>query len=314
MEKQAAMKNPVCQLTNAFYQLQPLTRLFGAQVVSADGGGGGTFDMAAADLSNAHLVRQIKDDLARHRFLLFRNQQLTGDRQVAISNALGTVESTFYQHPRSPHPDVFRVSNDAREGCTNVGRSGWHMDGTFQMRPFQYQTMYFERVAAGGDTYFMPLREFYESLPDDTRQQYDRLWMVTGRRQAPIHPLVYRHPIRNETTMLFHCGPSFVDGWLVAEDDDDAAASASGTMIPAGTIQKQLTEALEARFDELGYCMKWQAGDLMISDNLGLAHFASDGTQADPARVGLRILHRTTIAGGPETVPQKADGRRSFVL
>ena len=35
-----------------------------------------------------------------------------------------------YAHAhRSPHPDVFRVSNDEREGCTGVGRTGWHIDG-----------------------------------------------------------------------------------------------------------------------------------------------------------------------------------------
>lgn len=305
MEEEAAMKNPVCKLTNAFYQLQPLTRLFGAQVVS-DG-----FDLATADLSDALFVSQIKEDLARHRFLLFRNQRITGDRQVAFSNALGTVESTFYKHPRSPHPDVFRVSNDENEGCTNVGRSGWHIDGTFQMRPFLYQTMYFEQAAEGGDTYFMPLHEFYESLPDDTREEYEHLWVVTGRRQAPIHPLVYQHPVRNETTMLFHCGRSFVDGWFAEDTDGNVDTT---RMIPASTIQRQLTGALEARFEELGFCMKWQAGDFMISDNLGLAHYASDGTQADPEEVGLRILHRTTIVGGPETVPKTADGRRSFVL
>lgn len=64
--------------------------------------------------------------------------------------------------------------------------------------------MYFPSVAEGGDTYFIPLHEFYESLPKETRERYDKLWMVTDeRRQAPIHPLVYQHPFRHETTMLY---------------------------------------------------------------------------------------------------------------
>jgi len=310
IEEQTAM-NPSCStrisssMTNVFYQLEPLTRLFGAQGVSSD------FDWATVDVSDPKLVRQIQQDLVQHRFLLFRNQRLTGKRQVAISNALGTIQSTFYKHPKSPHPDVFRVSNDESEGCTNVGRSGWHIDGTFQLQPFLYQCMYFEQAAVGGDTYFMPLYEFYASLPDETRAQYDRLWMVTGRRQAPIHPLVYQHPLRNDTTMLFHCGRPFVDGWFTEDGNGNVDTT---HMIPASTIQKQLTTALNGKLKELGYCMKWQAGDFMISDNLGLAHYASDGTQADRDQVGLRILHRTTIVGGPETVPKKEDGRQSFVL
>ena len=63
--------------------------------------------------------------------------------QVQISQQLGEIESTFYKHPRSPHPDIFRVSNDENEGCTQVGRTGWHIDGTFQQMPFKYQTMHF---------------------------------------------------------------------------------------------------------------------------------------------------------------------------
>ena len=60
--------------------------------------------------------------------------------------------------------------------------------------------------------------------------------------------------------------------------------------------------------------MKWEVGDFMISDNIGLAHYASEGTQRCPDTVGLRILHRTTIVGGPETIPKKFDGRKSFTL
>ena len=44
---------------------------------------------------------------------------LSGERQVQIAKWFGEPESTFYQHPKSPHYDVFRVSNDAREGCTS---------------------------------------------------------------------------------------------------------------------------------------------------------------------------------------------------
>ena len=48
------------------------------------------------------------------------------------------IESTFYNHPASPHRDIFRVSNDPAEGCTGVGRTGWHIDGSFQERPFSH--------------------------------------------------------------------------------------------------------------------------------------------------------------------------------
>jgi len=294
-----------------YYQMRPLTPYFGMEASGCD--------MSTIDLSDPNFIRRLKQDLIQHRVLLFRQQNLSGKRQVDISNALGTVESTFYRHPKSPHPDIFRVSNNEEEGCTNVGRSGWHMDGTFQMKPFSYQTMYFPSVSVGGDTYFLPMHEFYQSLPAETRQRYDQMWMVTDRRQAPVHPLVYQHPFRNETTMLFHCGKPFVSGWFqdqTIESDNDGRQRRrmvnTHTLLPAAPLQVELTQQMESKLDQLGLKMQWQAGDFMINDNLGLAHFASDGTQDDPQHVGLRILHRTTIVGGPETIPQKADGRQSF--
>lgn len=125
----------------------------------------------------------------RHRLLLFRGQGLVpGERMVEISHWFGELESTFYKHPRSPHPDVFRVSNVRSEGCTGavpewaerdrvsqkrlhlciplkevhstppswlsrklaagtdtpvcvsagVGRTGWHLDGSFMAEPFAF--------------------------------------------------------------------------------------------------------------------------------------------------------------------------------
>lgn len=293
---------------NLVYQLRPMTKHFGAEVVGVD--------MSQVDLSDdGSFLRQLKKDLTNYRALLFRRQNLSGQRQVDISNELGTVESTFFKHPKSPHPDIFRVSNLEEEGCTFVGRSGWHVDGTFQMRPFMYQTMFFPSVAEGGDTFFMPLHEFYESLPEETRERYDRLWMVTDRRQAPAHPLVYQHPFRNETTMLFHCGRPFVSGWFQDQVMEDGTRHVNvEELLPSRPIQEELTNAIESRLDDLGLRMKWQQGDFMINDNLGLAHYASEGTQEDWQKVGLRILHRTTIVGGADTVPQKMDGRRSFKI
>ena len=297
----------------SYYSTRPLSKYFGMEVLGVD--------MSQVDLGDQQLIQQIKNDLVQHRALLFRNQSLAGERQVEISRALGRVESTFYKHPRSPHPDIFRVSNDEAEGCRNVGRSGYHVDGTFMMTPFQYQTMFFPSVAEGADTIFIPLKELYESVPKETQQRWNRLWMVTGRNQAPIHPLVYQHPTRKDTTMVFHCGEPFVQAWfLEAEKDstESAAQEEEGMVIekrlPPYLVQEELTNAIESRLDQIGMRMQWQTGDFLICDNLALAHYATEGTQGDVSDIGLRILHRTTIMGGDDTVPRKADGRSSFVI
>ena len=325
--------------SNTFYECQvPLHGLFGAQVQG--------LDLATADLQNDDLVAQLKSDIKQHRLLLFRgfSKPLSGARQVELSSKLGTVESTFYQHPRSPDKDVFRVSNDEREGCRNVGRSGWHIDGTFMMAPFTYQTMYFPSVSKGGDTHFCPLYELYKRQNIKTQKRWDSYWMITsgrgGQGNTPVHPLVYKHPYRGDTTLCFHCGEPFVQGWLALDNDTDdqiqpteesvhaAVGRDPKTMVPVSEIQNEITRAIENCSDDLVLKMQWQEGDFAIIDNLGLAHYASPETQKPRKEAGLRILHRTTILGNTNAgqVPhddnekalpvavRKQDGRSSFLM
>ena len=95
----------------------------------------------------------IRRDVHKYGMVIFRNQgQISGKRHVEISKWFGELESTFYKHPKSPHPDVFRVSNDESEGCTGVGRTGWHIDGSFQPAPFAYSLYHMYHVPKKGDT------------------------------------------------------------------------------------------------------------------------------------------------------------------
>jgi taurine dioxygenase len=52
-----------------------------------------------------------------HTLLVFKDQGVVGhERQLEISRWFGEIESTFFDHPKSPHRDIFRVSNDRSEG------------------------------------------------------------------------------------------------------------------------------------------------------------------------------------------------------
>lgn len=67
------------------------------------------------------VIEQMKKDVAVHRLLVFKDQGIiSGQRHVEISRWFGELESTFFKHHKSPHPDVFRVSNDRYEGCTGM--------------------------------------------------------------------------------------------------------------------------------------------------------------------------------------------------
>ena len=76
------------------------------------------------------VIEQIKKYVALHRLLVFKDQGIiSGQRHVEISSWFGELESTFYKHPKSPPPDVFRVSNDPNEGCTGIVMSRLYVIG-----------------------------------------------------------------------------------------------------------------------------------------------------------------------------------------
>mmetsp|Transcript_22908 Transcript_22908/g.52496 ORF Transcript_22908/g.52496 Transcript_22908/m.52496 type:complete len:301 (-) Transcript_22908:21-923(-) len=280
------------------YDVEPILPHFGAVVKG--------FSLDGQKPLAPAVVDQIREDVKNYRILVFKGQgKISGARQVQVTKQLGEIESTFFKHPRSPHPDIFRVSNDPCEGCLNVGRTGWHIDGTFLPMPFKYQTMHFHSVCEGGETWFVPLNEFYESQDEETKERWNQLWMVP--RTSMAHPFVYKHPVRGDVALLFHCGSGFAEYWL--RDMPGAVGENGGTVRRAldhSEMQEELTLKLDAIVDTIGIKMQWEEGDFAINDNLGNCHYASPGTQTKRAIGGLRILHRTTVAG--ETVPTKHDG------
>ena len=63
------------------------------------------------------VIEMIREDVTKHRLLVFKNQHnLTAEQHLLVGRWFGEIESTFYDHPKSPHRDIFRVSNDKSEG------------------------------------------------------------------------------------------------------------------------------------------------------------------------------------------------------
>lgn len=264
------------------YGLRPLSRAFGAIVEGVD------LSKPVGDT----VREKLKEDLHRNKVLLFRGQgRLSGERQVEISRWFGDLHSTFSKHPRSPHPDVFRVSNDSSEGCTQVGRSGWHIDGTFLETPFPVQIMHFWQVIEGGSTLFSPLASVADLLCAEDPAFWTHLSFV-GRDCS--HPLICSHPITNERTAIFHFGRGFIRG--LAHDE-------RGLLDPRE--EARALGALQAALERPSWCleMKWEAGDVAFIDNLAVAHYAVPGTQA--LGRGTRILHRTTVRGTWRPTPYR---------
>jgi alpha-ketoglutarate-dependent taurine dioxygenase len=283
-----------CNASPQHYELSPLHPVFGAAVSGI---------ILAPELE-PEVVQQIRADLHEHKLLVFRGQgNVSAETQLAVSRWFGSVESTFFKHKRSPHPDIFRVSNDEQEGCTQVGRSGWHIDGSFLSTPFKVQTMTFWAVSKSGSTLFSPLGPAIDRLSPPVKAEWERLHYVANSADPNtggpvVHPLVYPHPVTGEHTLCFHCGSSFVRSFAVnlsQKPDGNRAADDDYSTQRTAQLLDDITHALES--EEICYGHDWQLGDFAIIDNLAVGHYAHPDTQESTETNGLRILHRTTVAG-----------------
>ncbi|KAK4309309.1 hypothetical protein Pmani_019035 [Petrolisthes manimaculis] len=239
------------------------------------------------------VISAIKDDVIKHRILIFKDQGVvSGERHVEISRWFGEPESTFYKHPRSPHPDVFRVSNDRSEGCTNVGRTGWHIDGSFQDAPFAYSVYHMVSVPSSGPTVFCPLTDIIEELPREQQMRWERLYMLSDRRSGPIHPLIYSHPLTKKKVLCFHLGMTTAYVWDYGTPQQKVTGDEETYAIHQ-EIHDEFVKDNKAR----QYRHEWSVGDFIISDNLAVGHEAAKETQLPRSQVGLRVLHRVTVDG-----------------
>ena len=113
--------------------------------------------------------------------------------------------------------------------------------------------------------------------------------MRSDRRSRHCHPLIYKHPQSGEPVLCFHLG--MTEGF---EFDD-------------GKVKRPLSrEEMSRLLDDIRepflnpdnvYEHQWENGDFIISDNLALGHEAHPSTQYPVSQVGLRVMHRVTIAG-----------------
>ena len=270
-----------CVIMSRPYQLIPIK--LGCEVR------GIRLDEAVSD----DVISMIREDVTKHRLLVFKNQEhLTPEQHLAVGRWFGEIESTFYDHPKSPHRDIFRVSNDRSEGCTNVGRTGWHIDGSFQEAPFSHSIYHIISVPTSSSTVFAPLTEIIENLAPEKKAFWDRLWMVSDRRSGPKHPLIYTHPESGKPTLCFHLG--MTERFLL-----DMGLKTEKYLSPSET--EEVLESIHHEFvkndGEVQYRHSYEAGDLIVSDNLAVGHEASPDTQLPRDKIGLRVMHRVTIAG-----------------
>jgi taurine dioxygenase len=241
-----------------------------------------------------------------HHVLVFRDQHLTKEQQLALTLGFGEIEGHVARLPDgTPLPLVHTVHNlDANGNPTrtpdSVGNYSWHTDKSYHATPSLLTMLHaLELPPAGGDTQFANTALGYAALPDDTKREIAGLSVVHSweasrrnlgaspatdeqkRERPPVtHPLVRTHPETGVKTLYLGLHASHVVGMPEAEG--------------RALLDRLLEHTTEPRFV---YVHRWRSGDVVLWDNRCLLHRAARNYEMATYR---RILQRTVVKG---TVP-----------
>ncbi len=262
-------------------------------------------------------VKAIEAGMDRYAVLVFRDQRLTDDQQLAFSRCFGELEETRGTGISKPseqrlHPAFADVSNidqdnrllarDSRRRLYGLGNMLWHSDSSFKAVPAKYSILSGRIVASeGGNTEFADMRAAYAALDDAAKAEIDELICehslihsratlgftdLTPEDRATMRPvrqrLVRTHPATGTKSLYLASHIGAIVGWPVPE---------------ARAFIRDLMELATQR--PFVYAHKWQPYDLVMWDNRVTMHRVRRYNNALP-----RDMRRTTVAGTEMTAAQ----------
>jgi alpha-ketoglutarate-dependent 2,4-dichlorophenoxyacetate dioxygenase len=288
-------------------------RQLGPCFVGEVGGIDLTRPMPAADIAAIHA------GMDAYAVLIFHEQNLTDEQQLAFTASLGPIEPAIGTSLRRPQdyrlPTTFAdVSNldkdntpfarDDRRRLFGIGNRLWHSDSSFKVVPAKYSLLHARAIPSkGGNTEFADMRAAYAALDEDTKdlvedlicehsQMFSRAKLGftdftsdERKRFTPVRQrLVRTHPNTARKSLYLSAHAGTIIGWPEPE---------------AKAFLMDLTEAATQR--EFVYAHKWRVGDLVMWDNRQTMHRARPFPHQEP-----RDVRRTTIMGDGPTVQQAA--------
>jgi alpha-ketoglutarate-dependent 2,4-dichlorophenoxyacetate dioxygenase len=255
----------------------------------------------------AEIARAFED----HSVLLFREQRIGDEEQVAFSERFGPLETSIRTVVSQARylPQISNLANvDAEDrliprGDTrnlfNAGNQMWHSDSSFKRVPALASLLSAREVPPqGGETEFASTRVAYEQLPDGMRQLIDD--------KVAIHSFVYsRGLIADGLLPPDHAAqvPPVPQALVRANPVHGRKAFFVGSHaceivgMPTAEARRVLRELLGlATRPERVYTHRWRPGDLVMWDNRCVLHRGRPWDE----NTYRRVMHRTTVAGdGP---------------
>ena len=255
--------------------------------------------------------------MARYAVLVFRDQKLTDEQQMAFTRNFGTIEDARGGNITKPQDrrlvegmnDVSNLAKDgsplprdSRQRLFNIGNMLWHSDSSFRVIPAKYSLLSARTVnRKGGNTEFADMRAAYDALDDETKCEIDALVCehslmysrgslgfldYSEQEKLMFKPvlqrLVRQHPVSGRKSLYLSSHAGAIVGMPMPE---------------ARILLRDLTEhATQSKFV---YAHQWRPNDLVIWDNRQTMHRVRRFDEAQP-----RDMRRTTVAGEVPTIAQ----------
>ena len=252
-------------------------------------------------------VDAIRDAWQEHVVLLFRDQALSPEAQIAFAGNFGAVGARSRPVARrgaeeALDPRLMLISNIRRDGkpigSLPDGEMFFHHDGCHAAEPYLGTFLYaIEVPAEGGNTCFANMCRAYDLLPADLRARIGGLralhaydYGVTERLNPEadfsavphhVHPVVIQHPLSGRPALYVNRLMTVrIVGLPLAESSD---------------LLDRLFAAGERR-DNV-YEHVWRPGDLVMWDNFASMHARTDFPSTERRLMRRCAVGRQAIAG-----------------
>ncbi|MGI9622138.1 MAG: TauD/TfdA dioxygenase family protein [Acidimicrobiales bacterium] len=149
------------------FEVTPLSGAMGATVTGVD---------LSADMPDS-LIGELREALVKNHLLVFRDQHLDVDSQMAFGRRFGELDTHPFVEGDAVHPEILEVITEP-DDAFNFG-GGWHTDVTFLPEPDLGSILYAVEVPpVGGDTLFANQHAAYDTLSDMMKDILDGLYAV----------------------------------------------------------------------------------------------------------------------------------------
>lgn len=275
-------------------EIAPLDASFGAVVTG----------MKLTELDDA-TWRELHAAWLRHALLIFPDQHLQRDEQIAFAKRFGPLEFEMAAISNVKADGTLRIEADNDDVMKVLkGNMGWHCDSTYM--PVQAKGAVFSAEVvprSGGRTGFADMRAAYDALDDDLRSKVEAL--------SAYHSLYYsqsklgHQPKKDKGSDYsgygFHDGPVPRRPLVKVHPETGRKSLVIGRHahnIPC--MDKAESERLLQELVDFAcqppriYHHDWSPGDAVVWDNRCLLHQATPWDMSQP-----RVMWHSRIAGDP---------------